>query len=191
MKIDPPYDPITQKPYCCVPACLLMILERREIDHESQEEIGYKLGLTVPGEDKDKFDRVRTGEKPGAGWGTQIQKDEFSLKKYLAKNNISLELEYYPPDEVDDPKEFIRENLREGRDMLIFFHYKTLYGGVDNGHVSLIQAINDGEVTLVDPGMDVSNFRRVDLSDLMEAMEVHAEHSGGFWVFHGINSTTN
>ena len=48
IEIIPRYTPITEKPYCCVPAVLQMIQQRRGFDFASQDEIGYQLGLIVP-----------------------------------------------------------------------------------------------------------------------------------------------
>ena len=70
------YQPISQKPYCCVPASLSMILNRRGIRHENQEKIGYDLGLIVSSEKSHLFTKVRTGKKPLAGYGTQINKKQ-------------------------------------------------------------------------------------------------------------------
>lgn len=183
MKINPPYKPITQKPYCCVPVSISMILDRRGIEHDSQEEIGYQLGLIVPKEKENLFERVRTGEKPEAGYGTQIHKEGYSFENYFSKNNIPLKTSYYPPNEVENPKKFIKDNLKKNSDLLIFFNYGKLYGEGDHGHVSLIQEINRDEITFVDPGIDKPKIREVDLDELLKAMEYHREYSGGFWAF--------
>ena len=73
------YVPITEQPYCCVPACIQMILLRRGIPLKSQEEIGYNLGLIVPQRYKNLFGKVRTGKRPKDGWGTQTGKLIYSL----------------------------------------------------------------------------------------------------------------
>jgi hypothetical protein len=38
------YNLKTEKKYCCVPAVLQMVQERRGLEFSSQEEIGYKKG---------------------------------------------------------------------------------------------------------------------------------------------------
>ena len=85
MPIDqkPFYKLIKQKPYCCVPACISMILDRRKIKRGSQEEIGYELGLVVPKEKTHLFTKTRTGKKPVAGYGTQINKEKYSINNYF------------------------------------------------------------------------------------------------------------
>lgn len=75
------YIPLTQQPYCCVPACFQMIMYRHGIPLVPQEELAYELGLIVPEKDTYLFGKVRSGEKPSSGWGTQIQKDEYDPNK--------------------------------------------------------------------------------------------------------------
>ncbi len=47
-EMNPAYEPITEKEYCCVPAVLQMIQARKGLSYDSQDEIGYQLGLMVP-----------------------------------------------------------------------------------------------------------------------------------------------
>jgi hypothetical protein len=44
ISIIPKYNLKTEKKYCCVPAVLQMVQERRGLEFSSQEEIGYKKG---------------------------------------------------------------------------------------------------------------------------------------------------
>ena len=77
MNQKPPYKPIDQKQYCCVPTCVSMILNRRKIPHGTQDEIGYDLGLTVPKEKVHLYTKVRTGKS---------QSQDMAYK--LIRNNI-------------------------------------------------------------------------------------------------------
>lgn len=177
------YKPIKQKPYCCVPACIFMVLDRRKIKHGSQEEIGRELGLVVPKEKTHLFIKIRTAKKPIAGYGTQVNKKKYSINNYFLKNNIKLKEVYYLLEEIKDIKKFIVENLKSGNDLIVCFDSRKLYGIGDYGHVSLIQNINNNIITLIDPEKDVPNKRKVDLQKLVEAMKRHGkEKRGGFWV---------
>jgi hypothetical protein len=179
----PFYRPIKQKPYCCVPACVSMILDRRKIEHGSQEEIGYELGLIVPEEKTHLFTKIRTGKKPIAGYGTQVNKKEHSITNYFFKNKIKLKEAYYSSEKVKGIRNFIIENLKNGNDLIVCFNNKKLHGGEDLGHVSLIQNINNNIVTLIDPENGVPNKRKVKLQKLVEAMKYHGKKKrGGFWV---------
>ena len=46
------YNKVIQERYCCVSACIEMVLNRHKIQNSGQKEIAYQLGLTVPEEEK-------------------------------------------------------------------------------------------------------------------------------------------
>jgi len=183
MNQKPPYKPIDQKPYCCVPTCITMVLDRREISHSSQDEIGYELGLTVPKEKAHLYTKVRTGKKPIAGYGTQVGKKQYSINNFFRKNKIGLKETYYFVEDISDVREFIISNIKSNNDIIVCFNNEKLYGKGDWGHVSLIKGIEKNIVSLVDPGKDVPKIRKVKLDKLIEAMEYHGkEKNGGFWI---------
>ncbi len=188
MNLNPPYVPIVQERFCCVPACVFMILRRRRISDPSQEEIGWGLGLTVPKESAALFSKVRTGKKPKAGWGTQIQAKQYSLGNYFRKNKIPLDSQYFFPKSEKDMESFATNQLERGNDLLVLFNYKKLYGGVDAGHASLIQGISNGKVTLIDPERNVPKKRIVPLKQLWKSIQRHGKgKGGGFWAISGKN----
>ena len=177
------YVPLTQQKYCCVPTVLQMILLRREMLSLNAEEIGYELGLTVPDPDKELLPLARTGEKPPAGWGTQIGKPEFSIEHFFEKFNIPLKYSYVPLSEISDVKSWILERFSEDDDLIACFNYSALYGGSGEGHVSLVESVENDEIVLVDPERNVPKFRTVKLADLIHSMEEHGEdNKAGFWL---------
>jgi len=183
MNQKPPYKPLDQKPYCCVPTCIVMVLDRRKIPHGSQDEIGYELGLTVPKEKAHLYTKVRTGKKPIAGWGTQVGKKQYSINHFFKNSNIRLKETYFFVKDISDVREFIISNIKSNNDIIVCFNNEKLYSKGDWGHVSLIQGIEKNIVSLVDPGKDVPKIRKVKLDKLIEAMEYHGkEKSGGFWL---------
>src|SRR3989344_1434983 len=128
------YAPIKQLPFCCVPACISMVLDRRNISYGSQEEIGYQLGLAVPKEFSARFPKARF-EKPASGWGTEIQKDAYSLNNFFKKNSFPLKETGFFVDEIRDPKKFLIDNLSKNKDIIVCFNYRVLYGDMgDCGH---------------------------------------------------------
>jgi hypothetical protein len=160
-----------------------MILDRRKIIHGSQEDIGYDLGLTVPEDKAGLFKRVRIGKKPSAGYGTKVSTPRYSINHYFKKYRIYLKEEYYPIRKVHDIKKFIATNLKNNNDVIVCFNNKRLHGIGDYGHVSLIQDINKGYLTIIDPGINVPKIRRVRLSKLIDAIEHHGEKNrAGFWI---------
>ena len=183
MNQKPPYKLLDQKPYCCVPTCITMVLDRRKISHGSQDEIGYELGLTVPKEKAHLYTKVRTVKKPIAGWGTQVNKKQYSINSFFKKNKIGLKETYFFVKDISGVREFIISNIKSNKDIIVCFNNKKLHGRGDWGHVSLIQGIEKNIVSLVDPGKDVPKIRKVKLDRLIEAMEHHGkERSGGFWL---------
>ncbi|HLD05329.1 MAG TPA: hypothetical protein VJG90_06435 [Candidatus Nanoarchaeia archaeon] len=92
---------------------------RRGYKPESQEEIGWELGLVVPEEDERFFQKVRVGKKPKAGYGTQASFNKnvkYSLNRYFEKKKISLRAELVKIEMVKADK-FIEDNLKYGNDL--------------------------------------------------------------------------
>ena len=136
MNQKPPYKPLDQKPYCCVPTCITMVLDRRKISHGSQDEIGYELGLTVPKEKAHLYTKVRTVKKPIAGWGTQVNKKQYSINSFFKKNKIGLKETYFFVKDISGVREFIISNIKSNKDIIVCFNNKKLHGRGDWGHVS-------------------------------------------------------
>ena len=183
--ITPKYNPITEKPYCCVPAILQMIQDRRGLKFTSQDEIGYQLGLIVPEEKAHLFSKVRTGRKPKAGWGTQTSKKKYSINNYFIKNNLPLKQTIDRIQEVKNVSEFIVQNLLNDNDIIICYNSQLIFGDGDTEHVSLIQEINTetGELTIIDPATGVPKKRKTKSSKLNQVLKAHkVSKSGGFWI---------
>jgi len=160
-----------------------MILLKRGFPLISQEDIGYDLGLTVPKEDKKLFRRVRIGNKPNAGWGTQVGKEIYSINHFFNKNRINLKEEYVFLTGIKEITEFLEENLGI-KDIIVCFNYKTLYGtGESTGHVSIIESLKGNDLILIDPSFRAPKYRKVSLQKLSKAIEKHGKDKrGGFWI---------
>lgn len=178
------YVPITQQPFCCVPANIQMVLLRRELSLLSQEEIGYELGLTVPEDYYELLPNARRGEKPSSGWGTQIQKEEFSLNTFFTKYHYPLIYQFYSPQTIKESKEWVKQQIAADNDLIVCFNYFHLYrAGNNGGHVCLIDSVEGDNVILVEPERDFPKYRTVKLSTLIDAMNFHGEvNLGGFWL---------
>ncbi|MCP4260688.1 MAG: hypothetical protein GY774_24660 [Planctomycetes bacterium] len=111
LEINPKYEPITEKKYCCVPAVLQMIQVRQGLINLSQDEIGSQLGLIVPPHPENLFERVRTG--PEAGCGTQTSKEEFSIANYFARNSLPLRIEKLQPLSTGQLSDLIESALQQ------------------------------------------------------------------------------
>ncbi len=181
MEVRRGYKPIKQKPYCCVPACISMVLDRRQIAHKSQEEIGYELGLIVPKRVRRLFKRVRVGKRPSSGFGTRVGQKRYSINSYFSKNKIPLKESYFPISGIKECGGLIGKNLKEGNDVLVCFNNKRLFGEGDWGHVCLIEKISSDAVTLMNP--QDAKRKTVNLRELIGAIKYHGRRNrGGFWI---------
>ena len=179
------YDPITEKPYCCVPAVLQMIMARRGLPCKSQEEIGWELGLLVPPEIKSAFTRVRTGPKPPAGYGTQISKPEFSIENFFNRNRLPLHITRFSPLSFKELTATLKDALDREYDVVLCFSSQRLFGEGDREHVALIEAFNRtaGRVKLVDPAIGAPKHRTASIDKIFETIQTHEASSlGGLWL---------
>ncbi len=183
--LEPLYELIEQQPWCCVPTCVQMILQRRELSFESQEDIGKELGLVVPEDQLHLFKTIESGPEPPAGYGTRINEPEFSLDTYFTRHNLPLSCEYVSGSAVENIEEFVVGHLESGNDILTCFRIRHLYDikeAGDCGHASLVQGINKDTLILTDPhginrGVDVNKFYESVLAHRKGDLEL-----GGFWV---------
>ena len=187
MKISttPRYNPITEKEYCCVPAVLQMIQERRGLEFNSQDEIGYQLGLIVPLEKKHLFSKVRTGRRAIAGWGTQTSKKKYSINNYFVKNYLPLKQTIFRVQEISNVTQFIIQNLLNDNDIIVCYNSQLLFNDGDIEHVSLIQEIDTetGILTIIDPAIGVPKIRKTRIEKLTNVLKAHkASKSAGFWI---------
>lgn len=192
--VSPKYKPLTQQAYCCVPTCMQMILSRRRFRPDSQEEIGWHLGLIVPEAGQHLFKKVRVGKKPKAGYGTRMNLKKYSLNTYFEKKGLPLRMELKTLAKVGEVGTFLTKNIKEGKDVIVCFYNEKLFGKGKWGHVCLIQGIDTVKktVTLIDPEKKEPKIREVNLDKLMAAVKFHENYSktAGFWVFKTINQAS-
>lgn len=176
------YNKVIQKPYCCVGACMEMVLNRNHIINNGQIDIAYKLGLTVPIEYKQIYPNAIFSDKPQAGYGTQIQKEEFSINNFFTTNSIDLISEYYYISEENEINNFLLNNIEN--DILVCCHCGTLYDAehADWGHMLLFENIENDNITLLDPSAK-RNFETFSIKKLTEAITIHGKSNGaGFYL---------
>jgi hypothetical protein len=194
LTIIPAYEPITEKEYCCVPAVLQMIQGRRGLGYESQEEIGYQLGLIVPPEFERKFSKVRTGPEPQAGYGTQTSKEEFSIPSYFRRNGLPLKFTIIRPQTVSEFRHQLCASLQAAADVIICYNSHLLFGDGDVEHVSLIQEFDaeSGDLVVVDPAIGVPKLRKTTVDHLFKVINAHdVSNHGGLWTVSAMRSNTH
>ena len=176
------YQHINQKPYCCVGACLEMVLNRRNIPTAGQVAIACELGLTVPQEYSKLYPQAQIGAKPSASYGTQIQQPQYSLNKFFERHQIPLKGTFYPLTKINNIKDFLTKNTEN--DILVCCHCGTLYNSppADWGHMLIIENLVGAKVTLIDPSLDKA-YETVPLQNLINAIKYHGiENGAGFYV---------
>jgi hypothetical protein len=189
VSITSKYNPKTEKDYCCVPAVLQMIQERRGLEYSSQDEIGYQLGLIVPEDKTHLFSKIRTGRMPKTGWGTQTAKKQYSINQYFIRNKLPLRLHIYNIAQILDLPRFITDNLTRNNDLIICYNSRLLFGDGDAEHVSLIQEIapENNRVVIIDPAIGVPKIRETGLNHLTDVLHDHEnDNLKGFWIVSGI-----
>lgn len=178
------YIPFTQQRYCCVPACLMMVMYRHEIPLIPQEDLAYALGLTVPSEDMHLFEKARTGKRPSAGWGTRIYEPEFEINAVLKSLGIPMQVDV---DTHIDSKETLREKLQkvqdEDGDALLCFDFGVLWQlDVKAGHVCIFDRLEGDDVWIIDPERNEPKRRKTTIAQLYKAMDFHGPHNScGVW----------
>jgi hypothetical protein len=183
--IIPSYHPIQELPYCCVPAVLQMIQQRRGFPFASQETIGYQLGLIVPPEAGHYFKQVRIGVKPEAGYGTQTGKPEYSLTQYFIQNKLPLVVNVMVPLTYEHLLAALEEHLSHDHDVIICYNSYRLFGAGDVEHVSLVASFDTitHEIVIIDPAKATPSVRITTCDKLFDALRTHANSDhGGLWI---------
>lgn len=178
------YIPLTQQKYCCVPTCISMIMYRRNIPLIPIESLGYALGLTVPEEDAHLFDKVRTGQRPTAGWGTRIYEPEFEINKVLRSLEIPLRVTVDTSiGSVDELRQKLQAAQDTDGDALLCFDYGVLWNlDIKGGHVCVFHGLDGDNMWMIDPERSVPKNRKVSLVQLYKAIDFHGPaNSCGVW----------
>lgn len=181
------YKHISQKPYCCVPASISMILRRRGIKPPPQEEIAYELGVILPSDQKHLLPKSYSGKKPKAGFGTRINLKKYSLTSFFKKHNYPLKERYIPAEKLKTEKiflDFLQKNIKERNDQLVCFNQGYLKGNKESwGHCAVVASVGESTITMCDPDPKQKRLRRVPKSKLYRAIKNH--YKGGIWVIDG------
>lgn len=179
------YLPITQQPYCCVPAAMQMVLLRRSLPLLTQEEIGNAFDLTVPVNQLHLLPHAATGELPPGGWGTQIPPGSRMVNEFLRRHHYPLREQYHALADVPvDVLGWIDRQLQDDVDILVCFDYQDLFSYEDPvGHVAVVDSIDEDMIVLIDPWWGAPKVRPVTAPRLARAIEsLGPRRRAGFWV---------
>ena len=148
-RLTPDYRPFYQKPYSCVPATMQWILYRHDLDILDQETIGIALGLRLSLKCKDLFDNKNIEylpEVPEGGYGTQIEKEKYSIQKFFDKYSYPLTFSrMYSFEDKGKVRDFIIKHLSKGDDLILRYSNIILKDADQKryGHFSVIAQFND------------------------------------------------
>ncbi|MBI3336360.1 hypothetical protein HYZ98_02215 [Candidatus Peregrinibacteria bacterium] len=183
--IEPMYIPFFQKDYCCVPACIQMILYRRNLPLFPQGTIGKAMGLVIPKDYAEAFyEDIKTSRsKKLKTYGAHsIVK---TLNSFFRRKKIDLRSQYISPDTIGDITGFVRKNILQGNDIMVSYANHALESircakNNRTSHCVLIQELDGDQVTCVDPYPDNPELWETRLHHLVDSMPLS---NNGFRVF--------
>jgi hypothetical protein len=169
----PTYNPFYQLPYCCVPATLQWILYRRGLDILDQETIGIELGLRLPPNGKNFFTNKNihyVSKEPKGGFGTQIEKNKFSIERFFTKYKIPLNISsiYNFRDKIK-LKNFIIKNMLADHDIIMRYNNKITNGENQKsyGHLSVIVEFDDKTDIVIVGDPQIPHYKIVSLDQII------------------------
>jgi hypothetical protein len=161
---------------------------KRSIPLIPQDELAYELGLTVPEKDIHLFSKVRTGNKPKSGWGTQIQDKRYEPNKIFSKLGIPLKFKRLGIKEIKDRSNLVSllTNIQNSdRDAMLCFDYGRLWDiePSNGGHVCVFDYIDGDEIFMIDPERNVPKHRGTTPDKLLSAINFHGDDNAtGIWL---------
>jgi hypothetical protein len=161
---------------------------KNKIPLMAQEYLGYHLGLLLPDEDRSLFWKTRSGNKPEAGWGTQIEKKQFSPNIVFPRLDIPLKMVLHPGNKFteDTLLNFLIKSEKGDRDLLLCFDNGALTNSKKHGgHVCLFDRVDakHKSVRLIDPSSNQPKWRLVKIEDLLRGISYRRNKSAGIWEF--------
>lgn len=193
-ELSPPntrYIPLVQQKYCCVPACISIVMLKRGISLIPQEVIGGALGLVIEEKEAGKFWNATVGEPRSSGYGTNVGFGEGKVNPNVAfeELKIPLQMEIKTIDEflnIEDFRMYLASIVEEDKDALMCFDWGTLSGNMEKrwGHVCVLDIVDldAGMLRLIDPDYFEQKWKTVPIALLYEAMRAHTSENGaGFW----------
>ena len=174
--LDSRYVPLTQQPWCCVPACISIIMLKRGLPLIPQELLGYYLGLTVPLCDRRKFWNARASSMRGRAGGTKMYLSRFNPNLVFPKIGVRLRMIHYKIASFDSDGnaklfEFLDSIDKKDRDVIVAFEHRTLFPhGMRGGHVNVVDRafVKNGTIRLIEPHPFRPKWRTIKINRLLK-----------------------
>lgn len=160
-------------PYCCVPATLQWILYRRGLDIFDQEYIGASLGLRLPVKGKAFFQNkniIFTNNEPKDGYGTQIEKEKYSIGGFFEENKIPLKIsDLIIIDNKKALEELLIDNLLAENDIILRYNniITKSRGQTSYGHFSVVCQFDKAKSLVIIGDPEPPFFKEVSLADVI------------------------
>ncbi len=183
---DTRYVPLTQQYSCCVPTSISIIMYKLGIPLMPIEQLGYHLGLIVDKDHRNLFWGARTGKRPGAGFGTQINTKRFEINRVFKKLKIPLHVSTRSIVSFANAKAiaaYLGVRVKKNEDIIVLLNSDVLNGTKNhNGHACVVDRIDvrKQSVRLIDPSPGQPKWRQFSVSRLMRAMKLHPTGQGRF-----------
>lgn len=184
MKTKTRYKHLVEKPSLCGPACLSMILLRKEIWIDQEiiaEEIGARI---MPKEYKLFSVKLKFPKNPKDAGINLIEFDKKRVKDFFKKHKLAITSEVFYISKIKDVKKFIKENLDKNYDIMANIHMVYFDKSKQWGHFVLIESINVNTVTFCDPDPQNKSYSTTNIPDLIKSMDKKIDgKERGFVIF--------
>jgi hypothetical protein len=174
------YKLITANEFLCIPACIEMILRSHSINF-MQNEIAEYFGVNVSLDYTGPINNImRTTDLNILG----LVLNNDSINNFFANFNLPFKEEYVSIKKLQDWmfEDLLSEKIALGNHLICGFSYGGLYNDKSKfeiGHVSIIEAIENEKITIIDPGPLNTGKKQVDIFDMFRA--IHMKNDG-VWI---------
>lgn len=183
---DTRYIPFTQQNSCCVPTSISIVMYKLGIPLMPVELLGYHLGLILDKDKKHLFWNVRTGKRPDAGYGTQMNKKEYEINSVFKKIKIPLKVTTYYINDFKTKKDLVSylvNSIKQNKDIIVLLNSDVLNNTKNmNGHACVVDKIYPAKdiVRLIDPSSFQSKWREIRIDKFIKAIKLHPTGQGRF-----------
>jgi hypothetical protein len=183
---DTRYIPFTQQNSCCVPTSISIVMYKLGIPLIPIELLGYHLGLILNKDKKHLFWNVRTGQRPKAGYGTQIYDKKYEINSVFKKLKIPIRVNSYSLDDFKTKKDivsFLLEATKKDKDIIVLLASDILNNTTNNnGHACVIDRIYPSRdvIRLIDPLYEQPKWREFRIDKFIKAVKAHPTGLGRF-----------
>jgi hypothetical protein len=185
---DTRYVPFTQQNSCCVPTSLSIVMYKLGIPLLPIELLGYHLGLILNKDKKNLFWNPKIGERPKAGYGTQMYDKKYEINSVFKKLKIPIKVTSYPLVNFKNKKDiilFLSKFIKDNKDIVVLLNSDVLNNtSNNNGHACVIDKIypNKDLIRLIDPLYEQPKWREFKVDKFIKAIKNHPTGLGRFLV---------